>query len=124
MDIFVTLVIAVITLAMGWTMRDFWIAINPGKRFRGLFGDFVAVPESKFISLDEHLKVVADMDERLNESLSLLSTLTTQVAQAAESSKTEVSTEPKKTRAPRKSRSKAVGKLSVETVSEENKPSE
>ena len=134
-SIFVLVVMSVIALVMGWAMRDFWIAINPGKVFDGLFGDFVAVPASTFISLEEHIKTVAEVDARLNEALLEvvrlqnldLSSRLDKVVESVQA--TEQSLAPKKEKAPRKSRSKAsVGKVVVQTqttdVTEENKPSE
>lgn len=131
--IFVMVVLSVVALVTGWVMRDFWIAINPGKVFDGLFGDFVAVPSSNFISLEEHIKTVAEVDARLNEALLELGRLQNLDLSARfdkvveEIQATEKSLAPKKEKAPRKSRSKAVGKIQsaeVEAVKKEEVPNE
>ena len=123
---FAMFLVMFLVFVTGWLMRDMWLALNWENEVWGLLGNFVPVRKYRYISM-------ADIEKMLERRDMVVSRLTAEAGalqaelEALKKPVVEAET-PKPVKAPRKSRSKAVGKVVVQTqttdVSEENKPSE
>ena len=125
MDLLTFLVMA-LAIVTGWFMRDMWLAFNWEHTVWGLLGDFVPVPKYRYVDLNAFEKAMLSRDRSI-QALTHDAAILQAELEALKKPVVEAET-PKPVKAPRKSRSKAVGKVVFQTqttdVSEENKPSE
>lgn len=121
-----TFLVMTLAFATGWFMRDMWLAFNWEHEVWGLLGNFVPVRKYRYISMADIERMLERRDAQVSKLTAEAGALQAEI-DALKKPVVEAET-PKPVKAPRKSRSKAVGKVVVQTqttdVSEENKPSE